>query len=53
LLLDEAGFVFGLRVPWAEAGVVFGLSVLLATVVGLWPAWQATRIRIAEAIAYE
>lgn len=53
VLLDEAGFVFGMRIPWAEAGVVFGLSVVLATVVGLWPAWQATRIRIAEAIAYE
>ncbi len=53
VLLDEAGFDFPMRLPWQEAGVVFGLSVVLATVVGLWPAYQATRIRIAEAIAYE
>ncbi len=53
MLLDEAGFLFPMRLPWMEAGVVCGLSVLLATVVGLWPAYQATRIRIAEAIAYE
>lgn len=53
ILLDEAGFVFDLRVPWLEAVIVMGLSVLTATVVGLWPAYQATQIRIAEAIAYE
>jgi putative ABC transport system permease protein len=53
VLLDEAGFVFPLVVPWAAAGVVFAGSVLTASVVGLWPAWHATRIRIAEAIAYE
>jgi putative ABC transport system permease protein len=53
LIRDEAGFVFALRVPWLPAGVVFGASVALATLVGLWPAYQATRLRIAEAIAYE
>jgi ABC-type lipoprotein release transport system permease subunit len=45
--------VFALRVPWLPAGVVFGASVVLATLVGLWPAYQATRLRIPEAIAYE
>jgi putative ABC transport system permease protein len=53
LLRDEAGFVFPLRVPWLPAGFVFGASVALATLVGLWPAYQATRLRIPEAIAYE
>jgi putative ABC transport system permease protein len=53
LIRDEAGFVFALRVPWLPAGVVFGASVVLATLVGLWPAYQATRLRIPEAIAYE
>jgi putative ABC transport system permease protein len=53
LLLDEAGFTFAVRIPWFAAGVVFGLSVLFATLVGLWPAWHATRLRITEAIAYE
>jgi len=40
-------------VPWVEAGIVAFLSVLLATVAGLWPAYIATRLRIPEAIAYE
>ncbi len=53
MLLDEAGFVFGMLLPWLEAGIVFSSSIGLATLVGLWPAYQATRIRIAEAIAYE
>ncbi|MGH7172520.1 MAG: FtsX-like permease family protein, partial [Gemmataceae bacterium] len=53
LLFDEAGFVFPMRIAWKPAGVVFGLSVVLAALVGLWPAYHATRLRIAEAIAYE
>jgi putative ABC transport system permease protein len=53
LLLDEAGFLFPLRIPWLASAVVAGLSVTLATLVGLWPAWHATRLRIPEAIAYE
>jgi hypothetical protein len=36
-------------VPWKPAAVVFSLAAL----VGLWPAYHATRLRIAEAIAYE
>jgi putative ABC transport system permease protein len=53
LLFDDAGWVFPLHVPWAAAGAVSGLCVLAATLVGLWPAVQATRVRIPEAIAYE
>jgi putative ABC transport system permease protein len=53
MLVDEAGFVFPFVVPWVAAAVVFVASVATASVVGLWPAWHATRIRIAEAIAYE
>jgi putative ABC transport system permease protein len=53
MVLDESGLVFPLRVAWQAVGVVAVASVLLATLVGLWPAWQATRVRIAEAIAYE
>lgn len=53
MVIDESGFTFPILVPWAVAGLVMGLSVLMATLVGLWPAFQATRIRIAEAIAYE
>jgi putative ABC transport system permease protein len=53
LLLDEAGFLFPLRFPWVAAGVVALASVVTATLVGLWPAWRATQLRIPEAIAYE
>jgi putative ABC transport system permease protein len=53
LVLDESGFRFPMRVPWAEAGVVAAGSVALATLAGLWPAYHATRLRIPEAIAYE
>jgi putative ABC transport system permease protein len=53
LLLDEAGFIFPMRIPWFEAGLVTTASVVLATLAGLWPAYLATRLRIPEAIAYE
>jgi len=53
ILPDEAGFVFPMLVPWKPAVVVFSLAVVLAALVGLWPAYHATRLRIAEAIAYE
>jgi putative ABC transport system permease protein len=53
ILFDEAGFVFPMLVSWKPVAVVFGLSVVLTAVVGLWPAYHATRLRIAEAIAYE
>ena len=53
MLPDEAGLVFPLRFAWAVTGLVCGLSVLLATLFGLWPAWRATQLRITEAIAYE
>jgi putative ABC transport system permease protein len=53
LLFDEAGFVFPMLVAWKSAAVVFSLAVILAAFVGLWPAYHATRLRIAEAIAYE
>jgi ABC-type antimicrobial peptide transport system permease subunit len=53
LLPDDAGWVFPLQVPWQAAGLVVGSSVVLATLAGLWPALQATRMRIPEAIAYE
>lgn len=42
-----------MRIPWLEAGGVTAASVVLATLAGLWPAYQATRLRIPEAIAYE
>lgn len=53
MIWDEAGFTFPLVVPWLAAGAVFAASAALATLVGLWPAYHATRLRIPEAIAYE
>jgi putative ABC transport system permease protein len=53
ILLEEAGFAFPVVLPWKEAGIIAGLSVLVATLAGLLPAVQAGRLRIAEAIAYE
>src|SRR5262249_10318100 len=49
LIFDESGFVFPMLVPWLSCGVVVALSVALATLVGLWPAYHATRLRIPEA----
>jgi putative ABC transport system permease protein len=53
LLLDESGFIFPMRIPWMEAGIVTTASIVLATLAGWWPAYMATRLRIPEAIAYE
>ena len=53
LLVDEAGFSFPMLVPWTACGLVCGLSVVTATIVGLWPAYHATQMRIPDAIAYE
>ncbi|MGH9677605.1 MAG: ABC transporter permease, partial [Candidatus Acidiferrum sp.] len=53
LLIDDAGWVFPVHIAWIAAGIVIGSSILLATFVGIWPAFHATRLRIPEAIAYE
>ncbi|MFM7148535.1 MAG: FtsX-like permease family protein, partial [Gemmataceae bacterium] len=53
MLLDESGFLFPLRIPWMEAGLVTLFGVTLATLAGLWPAYHATTLRIPDAIAYE
>lgn len=53
MLLDEAGFIFPVYIPWLAAGVVMGLAVLVSTLAGLGPALHAIGLRIPEAIAYE
>jgi ABC-type lipoprotein release transport system permease subunit len=53
LLFEETGFLFPVRIPWTEAGVITLLSVLAATLAGLGPALHAMRLRITDAIAYE
>jgi putative ABC transport system permease protein len=53
MVFDEAGFIFPMLIPWKAMLIVFGGAVLSATLVGIWPAWLATRQSIPEAIAYE
>jgi putative ABC transport system permease protein len=53
IFLDEAGYLFPVIVPWAEAGVIAAAALVMATLAGLLPALSAVRQRIPEAIAYE
>jgi putative ABC transport system permease protein len=53
VLFEEAGLVFPVRIPWADAGVIALLAVGAAALAGLGPAVHALRMRIPEAIAYE
>ncbi|HLJ93827.1 MAG TPA: FtsX-like permease family protein [Gemmataceae bacterium] len=53
IMVEESGFLFPLRISWQAAGVLIGLTLVLATLAGCWPALRALRIRITEAIAYE
>ena len=53
ILFDETGFLFPMRIPWLETGMIAILAITLASCAGLWPALHTTRMRIAEAIAYE
>jgi putative ABC transport system permease protein len=53
IMFEEAGFLFPVRIPWEEAGLIAAGAMLVATVAGLGPAWMTSRLRIPEAIAYE
>jgi putative ABC transport system permease protein len=53
IFLDEAGYLFPVIIPWAEAGVIVVAALVAATLAGLLPALSAVRQRIPEAIAYE
>jgi putative ABC transport system permease protein len=53
VFLDEAGYLFPVIVPWAEAGIIAAAALGMATLAGLLPALSAVRQRIPEAIAYE
>ena len=53
IFLDEAGYLFPVVIPWAEAGVIAVAALVMATLAGLLPALSAVRQRIPEAIAYE
>lgn len=53
VLVEETGFVLDVVVPWREALLIAGGSVLTATLAGLLPAWYAVRTRIPDAIQWE
>ena len=53
MLWDEAGFRFPLLIPWGECLIVLGAGTLMATIIGLWPAYMATLLEIPEAVAQE
>lgn len=53
VIREESGFGFPIVVPWITALTLGGMSVLFATLAGLLPAWQATRLGVADAVAYE
>jgi putative ABC transport system permease protein len=53
ILFEESGFLMPVRVPWQEAAFIGAGAMLIATLAGLWPAFQTSRARIPEAIAYE
>lgn len=53
ILFEESGFVFPVRIPWADVGAVVCLALGVAVLAGIVPAVHAMRLHIAEAIAYE
>jgi putative ABC transport system permease protein len=53
VIFEDTGFIFPVTFPWRETLILSCLAVGTATIAGLFPAIQAVRLRIAEAIAYE
>jgi putative ABC transport system permease protein len=53
ILLRETGFVFPVQFPWMIAGVICVTVLLIGLLAGLGPGLRASRMRIAEAVAYE
>ncbi|MFO0807651.1 MAG: FtsX-like permease family protein [Gemmataceae bacterium] len=53
VIFEESGFVFPVVVPWLTAAAIGAASVVFATAAGLFPAWRATRLGIADAVVYE
>jgi len=53
ILFEETGLLLPMLIPWAEAGVIAGGALVVATLAGVVPAWRTMHLRIPEAIAYE
>lgn len=53
MFVDESGFNLDVLIPWkATLGIAF-VSISLATLAGLVPAWRAIQTRIPDALQYE
>jgi putative ABC transport system permease protein len=53
VILEEAGYLFPVYIPWLSGLVIGIVAMASATAAGLGPALYAVRQRIPEAIAYE
>jgi putative ABC transport system permease protein len=53
ILFEETGFLFPVRIPWEDAGLIAAVALAAAALAGVGPALHAIRLRIPEAIAYE
>jgi putative ABC transport system permease protein len=53
VILEDAGMLFPVVLPWKEALLVLGGALLTAMIAGLGPALYAVRQRIPDSIAYE
>ena len=53
MFVDESGFDLDVLIPWKAALGIAAVSVTLATLAGLVPAWRAIQTRIPDALQYE
>ncbi|HEY1187540.1 MAG TPA: ABC transporter permease, partial [Gemmata sp.] len=53
MFVDESGFNLDVLIPWKAALGIAAVSISLATLAGLIPAWRAIQTRIPDALQYE
>jgi putative ABC transport system permease protein len=53
MFVDESGFNLDMLIPWKAALGIALVSVTVATLAGLLPAWRAIQTRIPDALQYE
>ena len=53
MFVDESGFDLDMLIPWKATLGIGAVSITLATLAGLVPAWRAIQTRIPDALQYE
>ena len=53
IVFEETGFTFAALMPWKSVMTIAVGAVVMATLAGLLPAWNAIRIKVVDAISYE